>query len=109
VQQKIELKSGLILLADDLADELWLTKSALFQARIYNETQVTRSGHEAIAYLEGSGRFSDRDKFCFPDLLLLDLKMPGMDGFQVLDWIRANPDYGSLPVIVVSASDDPED
>jgi CheY-like chemotaxis protein len=64
-------------------------------------------GEETIAYLKGDGKYADRRKYPLPDLLLLDLKMPRLDGFQVLQWLRANP-FPRLVVAVLSGSDDPE-
>ena len=62
-------------------------------------------GEAAIAYLLGSDPYHDRRKHPLPDLLLLDLKMPGIDGFEVLTWIRQQPGLSSLRVVVLTASD----
>ncbi len=61
-------------------------------------------GEAGIAYLEGTPPYHDRDTYPFPDLLLLDLKLPRLDGFEVLQWIRANPATRSLPVVVLAGS-----
>ena len=61
-------------------------------------------GDQAIAYLSGTGEYADRDEHPFPDLVLLDLKMPRLDGFEVLQWIRDNPATKSLPVVVLAGS-----
>ena len=74
-----------VLLAEDDPDDVLLTQLAFERARLANPLQVVRDGEEAIAYLSGEGAFADRDRFPMPILLLLDLKMPKMDGFQVLD------------------------
>ena len=59
---------------------------------------------EAVAYLGGEGDYADREEYPFPDLVLLDLKMPRLDGFEVLQWIRTNPVTKTLPVVVLAGS-----
>jgi CheY-like chemotaxis protein len=61
-------------------------------------------GAQAISYLKGSGSFGDRETFPFPALVLLDLRMPYLDGFEVLQWIRTNPHASGLPVAVLAGS-----
>jgi len=71
--------------------------------------QGVRSGNEAIAYLKGEGRYSDRAKFTFPSYMITDLKMPDGDGFALLDFIRQNPGMSVIPIIMLSCSDDADD
>ena len=66
-------------------------------------------GQDAIDYLSGEGSYSDRAKHPFPNLLLLDLKMPRLTGFDVLDWLQHQPGIQELPVVVLSSSDYPAD
>jgi CheY-like chemotaxis protein len=66
---------------------------------------LAKDGEEAIAYLSGAGMYAERKRFPMPDLVLLDLKMPGRDGFEVLEWIRSRGELGGLPVIVMTTSD----
>ena len=94
-----------VLLAEDDPDDVLLTQLAFERARLANPLQVVRDGEEAIAYLSGEGAFADRDRFPMPILLLLDLNMPKMDGFQVLDWLRADPQLRQLPVAIMTSSD----
>jgi len=94
-----------VLLAEDDPDDVLLTQIAFERARLANPLQVVRDGEEAIAYLSGEGAFADRDRFPMPILLLLDLNMPKMDGFQVLDWLRADPLLRQLPVAIMTSSD----
>src|SRR5262249_3691598 len=61
-------------------------------------------GVEAMAYLNGEGAFADRTAHPFPDVLVLDLNMPRKDGFEVLEWVRANPHFGRLMVHILTAS-----
>src|SRR5436190_8661740 len=71
--------------------------------------QFVRDGLEALDYLQGEQPFDDRQRHPIPNLLLLDLKMPRMDGFEVLEWLRRHPVLGRLLVVVLSASPREED
>jgi len=66
--------------------------------------QRAADGEQAISYLNGAGDFADREEYPFPDMVLLDLKLPRLDGFEVLEWIRSNPLTMSLPVAVLAGS-----
>jgi CheY-like chemotaxis protein len=70
---------------------------------------VVRRGEEAIEYLKGEGRYANRAEYPLPDLMLLDLKMPGMSGFEVLQWVRKQPGLSLLRIIVLTTSDDIRD
>jgi CheY-like chemotaxis protein len=94
-----------ILLADDSEDDVILIKRAFHKARLSAALIVVHNGEEAILYLSGFGRFADRTHFPMPDMFLLDLKMPIKDGFEVLRWIRTQPQLKELPVIVLTQSD----
>src|SRR4051812_31070214 len=98
-----------ILIAEDRDDDVFIIKRGLVRAQIEIHLQVVRDGEEAISYLAGSGKYSDRDAFPLPWLLLLDLKMPRLDGFDVLKWIRQRPDFKSLIVVVLTSSEDIRD
>ena len=102
-----ELKADLrlILLVEDDADDVMLIKSAFQKAGISNPLQVAHDGEEAIAYLSGEGAFADWQKHPLPSLVLLDLRMPRRDGFDVLKWIKTVPELRSVVVIVLSATD----
>ena len=93
-----------VLYVEDSADDFVLLKLASRKCGTPFSLQRARDGDEAIAYLSGTGVYADRDEHPFPDLVLLDLKMPGLDGFEVLQWIRANPDTKSVPVVVLAGS-----
>ena len=98
-----------VLLAEDDPDDVLLTQIAFERARLANPLQVVRDGEETIAYLKGEGVFADRERYPFPILLLLDLKMPKVDGFQVLEWLRSQPEHLQLPVAIMTSSDhDPD-
>lgn len=98
-----------VLLCEDDPDDVLLTQIAFEKARLANPLQIVRDGEEAIAYLRGEGRFANRTRFPFPILLLLDLKMPKLDGFYVLEWLRQHPESRRLPVAIMTSSDhDPD-
>ena len=94
-----------ILLAEDNADHIILIKRAFVQARLINPVQVVSDGEETIAYLGGRGKYADRKQYPMPALLLLDLKMPNKDGFEVLEWLRHQPELRGLRVVVLTTSD----
>ena len=103
------IERGTVLLAEDDPDDVLLTQLAFEKARLANPLQVVRDGEEAIAYLKGEGKFADRKCFPRPILLLLDLKMPKVNGFQVLEWLRAQSRQEALPVAIMTSSDhDPD-
>ena len=100
---------SVILLAEDREDDIVLIRKSFARAYITNPLQVVRDGEETIAYLEGEGKFANRDEYPLPDLLLLDLKMPRKDGFEVLIWLRKHPSLRSLPVVVLTSSENMRD
>jgi CheY-like chemotaxis protein len=97
------MKDG-ILLVEDSQDDAYLIQRAFDHGGWENELQVVPNGEEAIYYLQGVGHYSDRTKFKFPNLLLLDLKMPAVDGFEVLAWVRSQSDFKNLPVVILTDS-----
>jgi len=97
---------AIILLADDNEDDVLALRHALRRARIEAPLHVVEDGEEAIAYLRGVGKFSNRAEFPLPDLFLLDLRMPKVDGFEVLEWLRQQPSLAPLRTIVLTTSDD---
>ena len=102
-------KTEHILLAKDNEDYALLFRRALKSARIDASLDVVHDGQEAVNYLAGTADYADREKHPFPKLLLLDLKMPRMDGFEVLSAVRQRLGFTRLPVIVLTHSDNPAD
>jgi CheY-like chemotaxis protein len=100
---------GAILLADDDPNDLLLMKMAHARSRLQNPLHVVTGGIKAIEYLKGEGDFADRVRSPYPILLLLDLKMPFKDGFDVLSWIRSTPGLSRLVVVVLTNSQEPCD
>src|SRR5579883_202266 len=98
-----------VLVAEDSSDDYILFQRALAKANFMSPLQRVENGDEAIAYLAGEGKFSDRVQFPLPALMLLDLKMPKRGGFEVLEWARQHPVYRKLPVVVLTSSSQYED
>ena len=97
---------AVILLAEDREDDVVLIRRAFEKAKIPNPLYIVRDGEEAIWYLKGEGKFANRAEYPLPDLLLLDLKMPRVDGFEVLSWIRQEPGLTPLRILVLTSSDE---
>ena len=93
-----------ILLVEDNPDDVLLLRREFERAGVTNTLHVVSRGPQAIAYLTGSGSYSDRTQYPFPELVLLDINMPGSDGLAVLRWIRRQPGFARLCVVVLSAS-----
>jgi len=104
-----EGSSRCILVAEDDADDVFLLRRALRKAGLSHRVVDVFDGTVVISYLGGEPPFDNRLDYPFPDLLLLDLKMPKMNGFDVLAWLKGRPDMGSLPVVVLSSSSVEED
>ena len=96
---------SVVLMVEDRDDDVLVLRRAFRAAGILNPVVVAQTGEEAISYLEGKGKYSRRTEFPLPRLILLDLKMPGMDGFDVLKWIRSREELAGIAVIVLTSSD----
>ena len=103
------MENQLILLVEDTADDVFFLRRALKKAQINNPLQVAVHGQEAIDYLAGNGNYGDRTKFPLPALVLLDLKLPFVDGFEVLAWLRTQPCLVTLPVVILTSSSEERD
>jgi CheY-like chemotaxis protein len=98
-----------ILLVEDNPDDVKLTERALKKSKILNELLVAQDGVEALDYLSGTGKYAGRDTSVLPQVVLLDLKMPRMDGLEVLQRIRADERTKFLPVVVLTTSSEDRD
>ena len=93
-----------ILLVEDNRMDIELTLDAFKEAKLFNTIHVASDGQEALDYLFGRGKFVDRKAFPMPNLVLLDLKLPGIDGFEVLRQIKSTPGLKRLPVVILTSS-----
>src|SRR5918992_3389842 len=95
-----------ILIAEDSPDDVLMLQRAFRDAVIETPLHFVANGEEAIAYLKGDGKFANRAEYPVPDLLLLDLKMPRTNGFEVLEWLQQEPSLAPLRTVVLTTSDD---
>ena len=102
-------KTKFILLIEDNPDDELLTIQALKDSNISNEVVVARDGEEALDFLFGTGKYLGRDLTLMPQLTLLDIKLPKMDGLEVLQQIRANKITKLLPVVILTSSKEEQD
>lgn len=98
------LNNKIILLVEDDPNDVLLIQRAFQKAGLHNSLKVVRNGDQAIEYLSGEEAYADRELFPLPFLVLLDLKMPGTDGFEVLDWARKTPNLKRLLIVVLTSS-----
>ena len=91
-----------ILVVDDNDEDVMAVLMALRDAGVKNPVQTVSDGDLALAYLKGDGAFANRDKFPLPGILLLDLKMPRVGGFQVMEWLQSQPQFKKMLLIVLS-------
>jgi CheY-like chemotaxis protein len=101
--------SLVILVVDDDPNDLTRIRSAFHAVGVTARVQTAESGEEAIAYLRGEGKLSDRGIYPYPDFVITDLKMPGADGFAILEHFKRNPEWAVIPTVVLSGSQDNDD
>jgi CheY-like chemotaxis protein len=98
-----------ILLVEDNDDDASLLLRALHAAGIQNPVHIVTDGEQAREYLKGCGKYTDRALYPLPSLILLDLKLPRVSGFEVLEWIQKDTTLPPLVVVVLSSSGEPRD
>jgi CheY-like chemotaxis protein len=103
------MSSKIILLVEDNPDDVMLTLRALKASDIVSEVVVARDGAEALDYLFGTGAYTSREMSVMPQVILLDLKLPKVDGLEVLRRLRADERTKLLPVVVLTSSDEERD
>jgi DNA-binding response OmpR family regulator len=94
-------ENGIILLAEDSRDDEEFFRRALQRNGIKNPMHAVQFGEEAIKYLAGEGQYADRAKFPLPKLVVLDSKMPGKSGWDVLRWVSERAEFSNLPVLIL--------
>jgi len=102
-------RSRIILLVEDNADDILLTRRAFQQSSVPSEIVTASDGQEALDYLFALGPHAGRDRTIRPAIVLLDLKLPKLDGLDVLRRIRADPGTRRLPVIILTSSNEQRD
>jgi CheY-like chemotaxis protein len=103
------LNDKVILLIEDNPDDEALTLRALKKNNIRNEVVVARDGAEALDYFFGSGKYAGRDTSFMPQVTLLDLKLPKVDGLEVLRQLRAHEATKLVPVVILTSSNEEKD
>jgi CheY-like chemotaxis protein len=98
-----------ILLVEDNEDDMFFMQRAMKAAALSNPVFVVQDGEEAIEYLSGSGRFSNRKQYPIPALVFLDLKLPVRNGLEVLEWARSQDELRRVVFVVLTSSQEPTD
>ena len=93
-----------ILLVEDEENDATLVKMAFKKNNILNPVQWAKDGLDAIAYLNGEGVYANRKLYPFPEVLILDVKMPRMSGLELLAWVREHPEFRVIPTIIMTSS-----
>ena len=99
----------IILLVEDNADDVLLTERALKKSHILNQLAVATDGEEALDYLFGTGKWAGRDMNMMPEVVLLDINLPKIDGLEVLRRMRADKRTKFLPVVILTSSKEQKD
>jgi two-component system, response regulator len=103
------MKERYILLVEDNPDDEELTLMGLKNGGVLNEVIVVRDGEEALHFLFAEEEYKERDSAVLPSVILLDLKLPKLSGFEVLEQIRANSLTKCIPVVILTSSSEEED
>ena len=98
-----------ILLVDDNESDIKIAKRAFAKCGLKSNLYVAMDGEEALDFIYHRGKFTDKGMYPRPGLILLDIKMPKVDGFQVLQKLKSDPQYNFIPVIMLTSSKDEED
>ena len=98
-----------ILVVEDDKNDQFLIERALRAAKVVGPIHFASDGDEAIAYFMGEGKFANRQTYAYPTFVMTDLKMPKVDGFGVLEFLKANPEWAIIPTVVFTASADRDD
>lgn len=104
--QPVPNTTDIILLVEDSADDAQLITRAFERVGVENPVRRLRDGEEAMAYLAGIGQYADRVQNPIPAVILLDLNLPKFNGYQLMVWLRTQPDLKRIPVVVLTESRD---
>ena len=102
-------RKPVIMIVDDDSNDRFLLQTALKQIGVREPVYAVSDGAQAVAYLRGEREYADRETHPLPTLLLIDLKMPGMNGFELLHYLKENADLAAIPVVVLTSSTDSND
>ena len=102
-------RPAVILLIEDNRMDVELTLAAFQQVEVEHRLHVATSGREGLDYVFGAGKFADRVAYPLPSLILLDLKMSGIDGLEVLQRVKGSRPYRRIPVVILTSSREPGD
>jgi CheY-like chemotaxis protein len=95
-------REGPVVIVDDDPYEALLAQGVLDELQPRFPIQILTSGEDLVAYFQGDDLYHDRNSYPYPGLVLLDLKMPKMDGFEVLQWLNDHPEHAEVPIVVLS-------
>jgi two-component system response regulator len=109
IWSNLRLEEKIILLVEDNADDEELTIRTLQKNHLKNKIVVVRDGVEALDYLFGTGEYKDRDLSVLPVLIMLDIKLPKLNGLEVLKRIKTDPRTKFIPVVILTSSDEEKD
>jgi two-component system response regulator len=102
-------RPGTVLMADDDPDDCLFVKEAFTETRMAKNFHCVEDGQELLEYLRRWGKYADPSLFPYPDLILLDLNMPRKDGRETLTEIKADPDFRTIPIVILTTSRDEKD
>jgi CheY-like chemotaxis protein len=105
----VKARHKTILVVEDDPNDQFLIETAFQRIGCAEQVHLVNDGAEAIAYMCGEGQYADRERFAYPTFIMTDLKMPRVDGFGVLEFLRKNPEWSITPAVVFSASHDTDD
>jgi len=103
------MNCNVLLLVEDNSDDVFIMRRALRKAGVDSPLFVASDGKEDLDYLRGAPPFEDRSRFPLPSMVFLDLKLPFLSGFEVLEWIRQQPQFQNLEVVILTSSGEERD